>query len=369
MIPGAQVRTTCSSKKNNNNENFLRFLASSTSLWSPRSRGSCPESVCGRGSPPAGSATSPTRSRSPAPWTTAWARRTSRACTATSTWPGTAWAASCWRPGLRTTLTAQQVFIEEFLLGGSHWHCKHCFARYRSSWVVPSWPVWLPRERLPSACSHRCRRAGRSHHLFCVQVVLILLIRPGEEIFFWNHFFDREWKESQEAANLIGMPGRFPVHIINDANHGQVWLPTVTCTEPFGPLCFANLEVFPFFDRRWQAVKSQPLSPAKISRLRSRSRRHDARSSNKYLRLSFWSGARQICNLCCCLHHRPIWGSLHRRGGGGLLCLFSSPLFKVTMAETTMENLHDYTSEFLVPFAAASAMENDGSDSSPWMIR
>ena len=34
-----------------------------------------------------------------------------------------------------------------------------------------------------------------------------------------------------------------------------------------------------------------------------------------------------------------------------------------------MENLHDYTSEFLVPFAAASAMENDGSDSSPWMIR
>ena len=44
-------------------------------------------------------------------------------------------------------------------------------------------------------------------------------------------------------------------------------------------------------------------------------------------------------------------------------------LFKVTMAETTMENLHDYTSDFLVPFAAASAMENDGSDSSPWMIR
>ena len=39
------------------------------------------------------------------------------------------------------------------------------------------------------------------------------------------------------------------------------------------------------------------------------------------------------------------------------------------MAETTMVNLHDYTSEFLVPFAAASAMENDGSDSSPWMIR
>ena len=39
------------------------------------------------------------------------------------------------------------------------------------------------------------------------------------------------------------------------------------------------------------------------------------------------------------------------------------------MAETTMENLRDYTSDFLVPFAAASAMENDGSDSSPWMIR
>ena len=45
------------------------------------------------------------------------------------------------------------------------------------------------------------------------------------------------------------------------------------------------------------------------------------------------------------------------------------PLFKVTMAETTMETLRDYTSDFLVPFAAASAMENDGSDSSPWMIR
>ena len=47
---------------------------------------------------------------------------------------------------------------------------------------------------------------------------------------------------------------------------------------------------------------------------------------------------------------------------------YCTPL-KVTMAETTMENLRDYTSEFLVPFAAASAMENDGSDSSPWMIR
>ena len=33
-----------------------------------------------------------------------------------------------------------------------------------------------------------------------------------------------------------------------------------------------------------------------------------------------------------------------------------------------MVNLHEYTSEFLVPFAAASAMENDGTDSSPWMI-
>ena len=32
----------------------------------------------------------------------------------------------------------------------------------------------------------------------------------------------REWKESQEAEDLIGMPGRFPVHVINDANHGQV---------------------------------------------------------------------------------------------------------------------------------------------------
>ena len=34
-----------------------------------------------------------------------------------------------------------------------------------------------------------------------------------------------------------------------------------------------------------------------------------------------------------------------------------------------MENMHKYTSEFLVPFAAASVMENDGSDSSPWMIQ
>ena len=34
-----------------------------------------------------------------------------------------------------------------------------------------------------------------------------------------------------------------------------------------------------------------------------------------------------------------------------------------------MENLHEYTSEFLIPFAAASAMENDGTDSSPWMIQ
>ena len=33
-----------------------------------------------------------------------------------------------------------------------------------------------------------------------------------------------------------------------------------------------------------------------------------------------------------------------------------------------MANLNDFTSEFLVPFAAASAMENDGTDSSPWMI-
>merc|ERR1719331_1645393 len=35
-------------------------------------------------------------------------------------------------------------------------------------------------------------------------------------------FVFREWKESQEAEDLIGMPGRFPVHVIDDANHGQV---------------------------------------------------------------------------------------------------------------------------------------------------
>ena len=34
-----------------------------------------------------------------------------------------------------------------------------------------------------------------------------------------------------------------------------------------------------------------------------------------------------------------------------------------------MVDLHEYTSEFLVPFAAASTMENDGTDSSPWMIQ
>ena len=108
------------------------------------------------------------------------------------------------------------------------------------------------------------------------------LDQTGRRDFLLESFvFDREWKESQEAEDLIGMPGRFPVHVINDANHGQVLLPTVTCTEPFSPLCLAILEVFPFFDRRWQAVRSQPLLPAKISRLRSRSRRHDARFSNK----------------------------------------------------------------------------------------
>ena len=34
-----------------------------------------------------------------------------------------------------------------------------------------------------------------------------------------------------------------------------------------------------------------------------------------------------------------------------------------------MGSLHEYTSKFLVPFSAASAMENDGTDSSPWMIQ
>ena len=277
MIPGAQVRTTCSSKKNNN-ENFLRFLDSSTRLWSPRSRGSCRESVCGRGSPPAGLATSPTRSRSPAPWTTAWARRTSRACTATSTWPGTAWAASCWRPGLRTTLTAQQVFIEAYykegaigiannvlqgivLLGS---YLPDLFGSHENVFQVPVLTA-----------------VGELDGLTISFVFRLSLFSWSKERFSFNNFFDREWKESQEAEDLIGMPGRFPVHVINDANHGQVWLPTVTCTDPFSPLCLANLEVFPFFDRRWQAVRSQPLLPARTSLLRSRSRRHDARFSNK----------------------------------------------------------------------------------------
>ena len=113
------------------------------------------------------------------------------------------------------------------------------------------------------------------------------LDQTGRRDFLLESFFDREWKESQEAEDLIGMPGRFPVHVINDANHGQVRSPTVPCTYPFSPLCLANLEVFPFFNRRWQVVRSQPLSPAKISRRRSRSKRHDARSSPKYFRLSF----------------------------------------------------------------------------------
>ena len=42
--------------------------------------------------------------------------------------------------------------------------------------------------------------------------------------YLFTHFTPvvREWKESQEAEDLIGMPGRFPVHVIDDANHGQV---------------------------------------------------------------------------------------------------------------------------------------------------
>ena len=48
------------------------------------------------------------------------------------------------------------------------------------------------------------------------------LDRTRKRDFLLEYFFDREWKESQEAEDLIGMPGRFPVHVINDANHGQV---------------------------------------------------------------------------------------------------------------------------------------------------
>ena len=48
------------------------------------------------------------------------------------------------------------------------------------------------------------------------------LDQTGRRDFLLESFFDREWKESQEAEDLIGMPGRFPVHVINDANHGQV---------------------------------------------------------------------------------------------------------------------------------------------------
>jgi len=123
-------------------------------------------------------------------------------------------------------------------------------------------------------------------------------------------FVFREWQESQEAEDLIGMPGRFPVHVIDDANHGQVASGAIP-----------------------EFVTSQDI-PSPISFEEAHSR--------------------------------------YATSVAAFVTVQSQELFtdeEVSTAESTMENLHKYTSEFLVPFAAASAMENDGTDSSPWMIQ
>ena len=40
----------------------------------------------------------------------------------------------------------------------------------------------------------------------------------------------------------------------------------------------------------------------------------------------------------------------------------------MAVAESVMENLYSFTLDFLTPFAIASAMENDGTNTSTWMI-
>ena len=94
-------------------EKPLRFLVNNMGHWSQRSRNSCLEFGSGPGLPPAGLETSQTRSRLPAPSTTVWARRMSRACMGMCTWGGTASEASCWRPGSRITLIELKVILEE----------------------------------------------------------------------------------------------------------------------------------------------------------------------------------------------------------------------------------------------------------------
>ena len=70
----------------------------------------------------------------------------------------------------------------------------------------------------------------------------------------------REWKESQEAEDLIGMPGRFPVHVIDDANHGQVTRIKNASTESGRTSVWISETRFKFnilLLPRWPAVTSQ----------------------------------------------------------------------------------------------------------------
>ena len=82
------------------------------------------------------------------------------------------------------------------------------------------------------------------------------LLSPGN-LYKW---IIREWKESQEAEDLIGMPGRFPVHVIDDANHGQVTRIKNASTESGRTSVWISETRFKFnilLLPRWPAVTSQ----------------------------------------------------------------------------------------------------------------
>jgi len=124
-------------------------------------------------------------------------------------------------------------------------------------------------------------------------------------------FAYREWKESSEAEASLNAPGFYPVHVIDDCNHGQ--------------------------------VASEPLPEFVVE--------HDIPSP-----LTFEEA------------HRRYAQSI-----SAFITVHASQLFseeEVSAAKDIMDMVSAFTEEFLQPFMAASIMETDGEEipSSSWMI-
>jgi len=122
-------------------------------------------------------------------------------------------------------------------------------------------------------------------------------------------FVYREWQEALEAEDIHGTPGRYPVQVIDDANHGQV----------------ASGDIPSFVT---ESDIPSPISPEEA-------------------------------------HSR------YAASVAAFITVQSRELFtenEVAEAARVMENLYSFTLDFLTPFAVASSMENDGTNTSSWMI-